>query len=291
MTIAFAKQKLTSPLQEQLKKPITSYPPLSLGSFLFRDYTVYTQLPLTTQQATSANWVQNTTTCDPNLGIRWEQSSGIVKESTPISLFFTPSGQVAGIGMTIYGDVFPSLVTEGYLQPLGVQHTYEAYFISVTFRNSSVICSAENSTETLGDTLIINANNISVQIPLTEQQAINGDWSRGSCFSAMGWHYFYDLYSAPNMSWVGANLLPIVPMYFDGVINAFFFASGIEQQSLFSANQWDPIPLPDFLMCENWCDSSCTFNDTDTWSTAHIFLNNYTTVTCPGGCGTACCQY
>jgi len=105
----------------------------------------------------------------------------------------------------------------------------------------------------------------------------------------MGWHYFYDLYSAPTMSWVGANLLPIVPMYYNGFINAFFFASGIEQQSLFSTNEWDPIPLPDLLMCKNWCDSSCTWNDTDVWSTAHIFLNNYKNAVCPNGCSTACC--
>jgi len=270
-------------------QPGQTFPPMSIGNMFFRDYTDYYSMPMNTTLATAAGWVQNTSTCDPNLGIRWEQSSGIVKESTPISLFFNPAGQVSGIGMTIYGTVFQNLVTLGYLQPLGMQHGYEAYFMSMSFRNATVMCQSGMSSEPLGDTLIINANSIAVQVPLTEQEAINALWSKGACFYTMGWHYFYDLYSAPKMSWVGANLLPIVPMYMNGNINAFFFASGIEQQSLFSANEWDPIPLPDLLMCQNWCDSSCTWNDTDVWSTAHIYLNNYKQATCPNGCTIACC--
>jgi len=270
-------------------QPGQSFAPQGLGSFFFRDYTRYYPMPLTAQNALSNGWVQNTSSCDPNLGIRYTQQVGGVLESTPLTLFYTPAGQLAGIGATIYGDVFNNLVNLGYLQPLGMQQGYEAYFISVTFRNSSGVCSTQMSNEEVGDTLIVNANSIAVQLPPTEAEAQSALWTKGACFSTMGYHYFYDLHSAPEMSWVGANLLPIVLMYFNGTFNAFFFASGIEQQSLTNTNEWDPIPLPDFLMCENWCSSACTFNDTSVWSTMHIYTNNYSTVTCPQGCTIHCC--
>jgi len=270
--------------------PRVSFPPFSLGSDFFRDYTEYYPLPMNTSMASAAKWVQNATSCDPNLGIRWNQEKNGVLESNPISLFFTPTGQLAGIGVTIYGDVFQNLVNLGYLQPLGVLQGYQAYFLSITFRNSSTICSGNMSPDEIGDTLIVNANSIAVQLPPTEDQAINALWSPGSCFSTMGYHYFYDLATAPNMSWVGANLLPVVMMYNEGNFNAFFFASGIEQISFLDTNQWDPAPLPNILMCKNWCNPKCTFNDTSLWSTMHIYTNNYKEVKCPGDCSISCCN-
>jgi len=270
-------------------QPGQNFPNTDLGSYFFRDYTEYYTLPMNTSSAMANNWVQNYSSCDPNLGIRWDQEKNGVLETNPISLFFTPAGQLAGIGVTLYGNVFQNLVNLGYLQPLGMLQGYQAYFLSITFRNASTVCSSEISSSVIGDTLIVNANSISVQLPLTEQEAVSALWTPGSCFSTMGYHYFYDLATAPNMSWVGANLLPVVMMYNQGSFNAFFFASGIEQQSLFNTNQWDPIPLPDLLMCKNWCDSKCTFNDTSVWSTMHIYANNYNEVTCPGGCTISCC--
>jgi len=277
-------------IHSALGQPGQSYPPFDLGSDFFRDYTEYYPVPMNTTSALANKWVQNATSCDPNLGIRWNQEADKVLESNPISLFFTPAGQLAGIGVTIFGNVFQNLVTKGYLQPLGKLDGYQAYFISVTFRNSSVICSSNMSPNEVGDTIIVNANSLGIQLPTTEAEAVNALWTKGSCFSTMGYHYFYDLATAPVMSWVGANLLPIVLMYNEGTFNAFFFASGVEQLSLFDTNQWDPAPLPNFLMCENWCDSKCTFNDTDIWSTMHIYTNNYNDVSCPNNCHIACCN-
>lgn len=77
----------------------------------------------------------------------------------------------------------------------------------------------------------------------------------------MGHHYFRDLSgAAPDMSWVGGNLLPVVPMYnVNGTINAFFFASTDVQQGITGPHQWEPVPLVDALMCKNFCNKACTF--------------------------------
>ena len=34
-------------------------------------------------------------------------------------------------------------------------------------------------------------------------------------------------------------------------INAIFFASSDVQQGMFSTNEWEPVPLPEFAMCGN----------------------------------------
>jgi len=202
-----------------------------------------------------------------------------------MTVFFTEAGQVAGVGVNVYGDVKQKLVDQRYFEQVGDG----VFFVSVSFRNSSMMCSGRQSPDVLGDTLIINAGNLSQPLPLTESAAVAQQWTKGSCFYSMGYHYFYDLATAPEMSWQAENLLPIVMMYSQGKLNAFFFASSVVQQGLFSANWWEPIPLINVLMCKNWCDSSCTFHGTLAWSTLHIYLTDYTQATCSGGCKIGCC--
>eukprot|EP01102_Stenamoeba_stenopodia_P012388 TRINITY_DN3907_c0_g1_i1.p1 TRINITY_DN3907_c0_g1~~TRINITY_DN3907_c0_g1_i1.p1 ORF type:complete len:299 (-),score=55.36 TRINITY_DN3907_c0_g1_i1:118-969(-) len=259
---------------------------VSLGDRLLRDYTKYIALPITVQDAENQSWQPSSSSCDQNLGIAYTQYGASASSDYPITLYFTQSGAIAGIGATIYGTPPQSLIDSGYFQPV----SDGVYYISLTFRESSEMCSSYYPTEPLGDQLVINANNIAVSIPMTEEDAINGQWTAGSCFYSMGYHYFYDLATAPNMSWEAANLLPIVPMYNNGTINAIFFASSVVQQGLLSSHEWDSIPLPNLLMCKNWCDSSCTFSDTSAWSTMHIYFRDYTQATCPGGCTISCCS-
>jgi len=56
------------------------------------------------------------------------------------------------------------------------------------------------------------------------------------------------LQSVGSMSWEAENLLPIIPMYDNGSINAIFFASTHMQQSLGDAHMWDPAPIPNEFM-------------------------------------------
>jgi len=258
---------------------------ISIGDRMFRTGGVYVPMPITTSNATFNDWfASGTGQCDPLLGIAYNYKSSGPTASAPITLFFTAGEQLAGIGMTVYGTPPSNLIGTYWQQVADGQ-----YFISVTFRNSSIMCSGDVDDDLpLGDQLVINANGVADSIPLLESDAQDALFTKGSCFYGMGFHWSYDLSSAPNMSWTAANLLPIVPMYSDGVINAFFFASPLVQQSLLSNNMWDPVPFIDSLMCKNWCDSDCHWSDTSFWSTGHIYLRDYTQATCSNGCKIAC---
>eukprot|EP01092_Planopodium_desertum_P008742 TRINITY_DN371_c0_g1_i1.p1 TRINITY_DN371_c0_g1~~TRINITY_DN371_c0_g1_i1.p1 ORF type:complete len:288 (+),score=57.19 TRINITY_DN371_c0_g1_i1:40-903(+) len=259
---------------------------LSLGDRLLRDYTVYDALPINTTAAIASGWQLSDSTCDPNLGLAYTYSGAYASQDYPLTLYFTSAGQIAGMGINIYGAVKQNLIDKGFFQPIDTN----IYFMSVSFRNTTEMCSTSRSVNALGDRLIVNADTISYQLPVLESDAANLNWTKGACFYSMGYHYFYDLQSAPEMSWEAANLLPIVLMYNKGIINAVFFASSTVQQGILSAHWWDSIALPDFLMCDNWCDSNCTWNDTNFWSTFHLYFRDYTQAVCPGGCSISCCD-
>eukprot|EP00698_Gefionella_okellyi_P004459 TRINITY_DN14103_c0_g1_i1.p1 TRINITY_DN14103_c0_g1~~TRINITY_DN14103_c0_g1_i1.p1 ORF type:complete len:285 (+),score=48.49 TRINITY_DN14103_c0_g1_i1:88-942(+) len=259
---------------------------VSIGDRLLRDYTEYISLPDVVTNATAEGWEPITGECDPNLGIAYAWHGTTPTKDYPMILYFTDKGQAAGVGVYAFGDIKQKLVTAGFWQPV----SNSTYMMSMTFRVPGSLCNGVTSSLVLGDQLVINQNSLAYSIPLLEADAIDTHWTRGSCFSGMGYHYFYDLTMPQGgMSWEAENLLPIVPMYFNGSINAFFFASSVVQQSFLAGNMWEPVPLPDFLMCKNWCDSNCTFHDTAAWSTLHIYMNNYKTVTCPDDCKIACC--
>jgi len=266
-----------------------TYPPVSIGDQLHRDYGEYYTLPITTDQTSSMQWQVANTTCDPTRGILYSYDGNDISAEYPLGLYFTAGGQVAGAVTLVLGPGLPDqLIEEGYYEP--VDTSKNIYRISVTFRSSDDICSGQVFDDLpLGDRLIVNAGGISLELPTTEQEAIDGQWTKGSCFQSMGYHYFYDIAGHPNMTWEAANLLPVIVMYDQGQINAFFFASDVVQQTLADTHMWEPIPLANLLMCKNWCDSSCTFHDTSFFSTMHLYLKDYTQVNCPGGCTTSCC--
>merc|ERR1711916_145017 len=171
----------------------------------------------------------------------------------PMTLYFNKAGQVSGVGVHVYGDGLPlNLIDKGFWKPVG--QTNDTHTISVTFRD-----------------------------------AAKGNWTKGSCFQGMGHHYFYDLATAPKMSWEAANLLPVVTMFHEGEFQAIFFSSPVVQQSLWGAHEWEPIPLPNVLYCKNTCDSSCTFHDTSVTSTLHVYMKDHTKPQCAGGCKIGCC--
>ena len=269
--------------------------PFSIGDRLARAYTVYRQQPITTEDATSSGFAPvNNSYCQPNLGIAYAKG-GKPSEREPVMLYFTASGHISGVGTLVFGSVESSLLKSGYF----VQTGSSTFKISVAFRNASIMCIPDVPpvTGSIGDRLVVNPSGIAHSIPVTRDTAIAGKFHRGSCFSGMGTHYFYDLESAPKMSWKSENLLPVVPMYNEaGIINAIFFASSTRQQTLFppSANDWEPVPLPNAAMCKNWCDSDCTFSGTSIWSTMHFYFRDYRKVTCPptSKCsfkGVSCC--
>eukprot|EP01116_Phalansterium_solitarium_P004188 TRINITY_DN150_c0_g2_i1.p2 TRINITY_DN150_c0_g2~~TRINITY_DN150_c0_g2_i1.p2 ORF type:complete len:277 (+),score=101.39 TRINITY_DN150_c0_g2_i1:71-901(+) len=257
---------------------------ISIGDRLLNGYNEYSPMPTDAASATKAGWSAYNKTCDPILGIPWAAQAGGPVAKHPVTLYFTTGGQIAGVGVTAYGKLPQHLVDLGFWQKTGS----EVYTISVTFRTSG-LCDGSTSPDVLGESMTVNANSIAFPLPTTSDAATASKWIRGSCIATMGTHYFYDVSTPGNMSYVAANLMPVVTMYNGTNINAIFFASPIVQQGLLSRNNWDGVPLPDIAMCYNWCDSKCTWSDTSFWSTMHFFMNDYTTVPCAGGCKVHCC--
>lgn len=281
----------------------------------------------------------------------------------PTRRYFTPAGQLSGVGLAVYGSGYPELIRAGYAAPelwpaptpaprrayllahgallngnrpslpnshspihplwCGVAHLRRPrcyggrYFIpsdgngtagggkhleiTLSFRDPAVSCSTTALKEQLGDRIVINQarGGIAEELPLTVREAADSGWVEGSCFASMGTHWFRDLGTDSAMSWYGASLLPVVVMYdqqsdgADGTINAVFFASNNIQETLLpwpSNNQWEPVPLPNALMCKNFCDAKCTFHDTSAFSTLHLYFRDHTKVTCDGGCTIGCCK-
>eukprot|EP00040_Diaphanoeca_grandis_P041053 m.262445 g.262445 ORF g.262445 m.262445 type:complete len:327 (-) comp45677_c0_seq1:24-1004(-) len=275
----------------------TGFATTTVGNQLHRDYGVYASMPITHADAVSQGWVLKTSTqCVPGLGIEYVQTRGGDDAAKPLSLYFTPAGQITGAGVFALGKNSPNLIKRGFWIPNGTLNGYDRYYISVSFRNEEDSCSMTLLPDKIGNQLIVNGGSLKMPLPLTRDDAQQNGWVKGSCFADMGTHWFLDVTGA-NMSWTAANLMPIVVMFdeqsanADNEINAIFFATPDRQQTVFppSANQWEPIPLPNFAMCKNFCDKACTFSDTSLFSTLHLFFKNYTQVTCHGGCSIGCC--
>eukprot|EP00992_Anisonema_acinus_P015257 TRINITY_DN9679_c0_g1_i1.p1 TRINITY_DN9679_c0_g1~~TRINITY_DN9679_c0_g1_i1.p1 ORF type:complete len:280 (+),score=58.40 TRINITY_DN9679_c0_g1_i1:54-893(+) len=260
----------------------------SIGDQFWRTYGDETALPMTTTDATKAGWSAINGTCDSRLGIAWSEKKGGPSRHYPITLFFTPGGQISGVGITIYGNVQESLVNRGWFEKTAESE----YFISASFRPEGRrgVCSETVQSEVLGTQVRINQNHLDYALPLTETEVKQANYSIGACFKTMGHHYFRD-FTGPTMSWVAENLQPVVPMYFDGKLVAFFFTTTEVQQQLVPphTNEWEPIALINTLMCKNWCDSSCHWEGARAWSTIHFYLNDYNKNTCANGCSISCC--
>lgn len=108
------------------------------------------------------------------LGIRYTHGGlSIISEHAPITIFYTPAGDLAGVGVRVFGDG-PSgasalAVTHKYLLPA----PGGGRDISVSFRSVEAVCSTEKSSEAIGDRLVINQQEggIAKEIPLTSAEA------------------------------------------------------------------------------------------------------------------------
>jgi len=234
--------------------------------------------------------------CRPSLGIRYANSAAAPSSKHPMSVFYTPGGQISGVGVTVFGHSWisfigpaaqPTLVRDRFWRPVaGARNTWEIF---VSFRGPQDVCSNTPLRQAVGDRLFINQDTINVGIPLRATDATASGYTPGSCINSMGQHFLYDLSSAPQPSWVEGNLMPVIPMYYPpqtGFINAFFITTPVMQDgstSFKGAADWDFPPIPTRAMCLNWCSSRCPGNwKTPVWSTMHIFLNpNWSNVKCP----------
>lgn len=262
------------------------------GTEMEQTFTKYNGLPLGESALKAAGWVKAYGPCDKHLGFAWtatQRVNNVPPRKTPLTLYTTAGGQPAGVGVDMFGGE-PLPASQG---PIAVW-TGGSYRLSVAFRKGDIMCSGELDEDVLiGDTLIVNPCSDpgcwSKTIPLTESESAAANWTRGSCFDGMGFHRFLDTSSsigvAPGvppgtMTWDANNLFPVVAMYHEGQINAIFFNTWTVQGGLSGSNTWEPVPLPNPLMCKNFCDSSCHFKGTYAFSTMHIFFRDHNEVKC-----------
>jgi len=249
-----------------------------IGSSLSRTFKLFVDLPMQMQDAIDAGWT-NYSTCQPSLGIPFTEVSNGPTAGSPVTLYYTAEGQLAGLGVTHFGAPLPSL--KNYWQPLG-DGSGNA-FMSATFRAESFgICDPSSYDDNpIGTQVVINQGTFNLEIPLNTYQAETDQYTEGACIKEMGTHWSYDLETAPVMSWQAENFQPVVPMYVNGSLTAFFFTTS-QTQTPEPFGEWE-ITLPSILMCQNWCGSGCDW-DVSWWSTLHFFLDEPSTNTCTGDC-------
>jgi WAS/WASL-interacting protein len=249
-----------------------------IGDRLVRTAVLYSELPLTVDDAVNNGWT-NFTDCDENLGIAYTSAGGGVPTKThPVILYFTSGGQISGVAMEHFGD--PAHGLQRFWQPTSDGN----YRLTVSFRPPGGLCSGQSYAETIGTQLVVDQASVNWSLPLTEDAATAAKWTKGGCIGGMGTHWSYDLKSAPDMSWIASDLFPVVTMYneqADGVLSAFFFTSpNLQYAEPFGP--WEG-PIPNALMCLNWCDSGCSF-DSSFFSTLHFYIDDHNVNTCPSRC-------
>eukprot|EP01031_Cornospumella_fuschlensis_P030228 gene30228-36531_t len=264
-----------------------------IGDSLWKTFVHTRELPTTVEGAKDAGFKQ-VAPCNANLGILYAQDSSGATEDHPLSLYFTSGGQIAGVQATVFGSsdfgnsAPDQLVTLGYWKPQADNTSWAA---SVSFRSPDMMCSGAKDSLVVGDRAVVNQDGVALALPLSEDQAVANKYDYGSCMKDMGHHYFLDLKTAPQTSWVEENLMPVVPMFNPSTkkLHAFFFATPVKQKGsndlLFAKHDWEAPALSPSNMCQNWCDDSCTWK-TSAWSTMHIYLSSaWKGLKCPGGEG------
>jgi len=251
-----------------------------IGTQFSRTALLYENLPLNVVDAISSGWYNYTdSSCDSNLGIPYTQTSSGSSNGYPITIFFTAAGQICGMGMTHFGQPVSGLDDFWMADSNGDGN----FMMTVTFRPASDNLCDPNSQqpELLGNQVVVNQGSTNFNIPLTTDAATQAQFTMGGCISDMGTHWSYDLKTHPDMSWVPSNFMPVVPMYNNGVISAFFFTTPILQYSE-PFGPWEG-PIPDDLMCLNWCSDSCGFG-VNFWSVLHFFITDPSLDICNSRC-------
>jgi len=245
-----------------------------LGDRLTFNAEVYNSIPLTSQDAMDDWQPLGDGSCIPYLGIPYMSKDVDYPDSHhPLIPYYTPGGYLTGIGIEHFGTPADNM-EDFWVGPNGAGN----YRMVVTFREPDQVCSDATLYEVIGTQLVINQDSTSYWIPINDTGATAANFTTGSCIQGMGYHWSYDLAGAPVMTWLKANLLPIVPMYNAGQLSAFFFATP-NVQTPWPLGDWEG-PIPDILMCKNWCSSKCDF-DTWFWSTLHFYVSDPALDNCP----------
>jgi len=267
--------KLSALLLVVLLSVILRADSFDIGDRIARTFLVFKGLPLTVDDAVAAGWEQISGACESNFGIGyWGGEEYSV--SNPIIMYYTPAGQVATMGVVHYGKPLPDL-------DLWWVPTFwddGNFIMRVTFRDPSLVCSNQASDLAIGDRLIVNQGTLNFSVPVTDDDAAQQQWTAGNCIGGMGTHWFYDLATHPNLTYQAEQTAPIVPMYNNGQISAFFVET-TTAQLMEPFGCWEG-PFISALFCKNFCPG-CQWNHYAT-STMHFLLQDHSTISCSDPC-------
>ena len=250
-----------------------------------KDVRVRDHLPVTAQDAEKHGWVKvvddtcvDDTCCIPSLGVLYEPKGGVSRDY-PVSLYFTPAEQLAGLKMTVFdleGDAAAAarakgevtnaaqgnLAEQGYYAP--VKGMPGAHEMSISFRGKEDVCSTKALPKAVGDRVVINQHTIERSIPMKAGDAEANHFKPGGCTSGMGQHWHTDLSTGSTMSWITGNTMPVTPMYYptndpEGKINGILLETPVCQYE--HGTSWDTSShikcVPPSLECINYCDPKC----------------------------------
>eukprot|EP01102_Stenamoeba_stenopodia_P002576 TRINITY_DN12433_c0_g1_i2.p1 TRINITY_DN12433_c0_g1~~TRINITY_DN12433_c0_g1_i2.p1 ORF type:complete len:298 (-),score=61.26 TRINITY_DN12433_c0_g1_i2:141-995(-) len=246
-----------------------------VGDLLYRTFLLFKNQPLNASAAISQGW-EAYTDCDENYGIAYAYEQEAPSQSNSPILYFTSAGQIAGIGERVWGNPPASLIP-AFWRP--VEDLENAYDITVSFRNSSLMCTdAYDNEHILGDQLTINGN---FDIPLTMTSAEQAGWLMGNCIDKMGIHHSYDLNAPGSSTWNVSSLVPVMPMYHpdtDEITAVLFLMPDL--QYVEPLGDWEGPFIPS-VFCKNWCSNSgCEFYDVDVFTTMHWMFKDPDLNTC-----------
>merc|ERR1711907_48573 len=108
-----------------------------------------------------SNYVVQNSTCDPKLGILHTAKGGLSPES-PIGIFFTQAGQIAGLRIQVWGSKAAQgrAISEGYWIPAGEN----TWYLSMSFRPEQEMCTQKQSANPVGDRIIMNQDTIAKSV-------------------------------------------------------------------------------------------------------------------------------
>lgn len=282
----------------------------------------FTPFPTTREAAEAAGWAPIETLekiasangrCISYMGEPYGPNGKITIDDSMI-LYFSPRGQLSGIGVTVYRkNLTAPMASPGspYWEDFVADDGTPGSHISVATRDQDVCAQpALAFSETIGSQLFVNPRLLAHRpgylngyIPLTPEGAVGAGFVKGSCFFGMGTHYLLDTAGGDgkgDLSYDTKNLFPVIPMYDTntGALNAIFFSYSFAQTdgpakagagnaqvgwdpALFVTPGGGPGAAP---MCGNNCGEKCFWTSGHGMLTKHVFLTDTTSPSTMAGC-------
>jgi len=253
----------------------------SLGETFLVNAISHDGLPKTMKEALkTGDWYNISNGCLPGRGFALARSRDGPTGRHPVTLYFSPKGQINGFAVRLNKGVPMSLQAFWEWPRVSQCTDGPCYDLPVMFRDSSVACSMTTQAATLGDRLVVGGAK-PMSIPLTGTAAVQKGWVRGNCISGMGTHHAYDIAAPGRQTWNASTLVPILPMFDSdtGSMNAVLIAAP-NLNMVWPIGTWEG-PFPNMLMCKNWCaNTGCTFPGVTVWTTMHFFFTDPKAINC-----------